>query len=103
MEKELPKRKNIRLEEFHYGAGYAYFITICTRDRAQILSKITVGDGALDVPKTNTFPLTNNQHVILSEGRHECRPKSNFCGVNNGAKARAFGRSGIWLQISVAC
>ena len=52
MEKELPKRKPIRLENFHYGAGYAYFITVCTKDRAKILSKITVGDGALDVPKT---------------------------------------------------
>ena len=49
---ELPKRKPIRLENFHYGAGYAYFITVCTKDRAKILSKITVGDGALDVPKT---------------------------------------------------
>ncbi len=49
---ELPKRKPIRLENFHYGAGYAYFITLCTKDRAKILSKITVGDGALDVPKT---------------------------------------------------
>ena len=52
MEKELPKRKPIRLENFHYGAGYAYFITVCTKDRAKILSKITVGDGTLDVPKT---------------------------------------------------
>ncbi|MBO5379600.1 MAG: transposase [Clostridia bacterium] len=49
---ELPKRKPIRLNNFHYGAGYAYFITVCTKDRAKILSKITVGDGALDVPKT---------------------------------------------------
>ena len=51
MENELQKRKNIRLEAFHYGAGYAYFITICTKNRARILSEI-VGDGAFDVPKT---------------------------------------------------
>ena len=33
MEAELPKRKPIRLKEFDYSAGYAYFITICTKDR----------------------------------------------------------------------
>ena len=47
----MPKRKPIRLKDFNYSAGYAYFITVCTKDRAKILSKITVGDGALDVPK----------------------------------------------------
>ena len=52
---------------------------------------------------SNAYREAKPLFVILSEGRHECRPKSNFCGVNNGAKAQAFGRSGIWLQISVAC
>ncbi len=46
----MPKRKPIRLENFHYGAGYAYFITVCTKDRAKILSKITVGDGVREPP-----------------------------------------------------
>ena len=41
-------------------------------------------------------------YVILSEGRHECRPKSNFYRVSNEVKARAVRRSGIWLKISVA-
>ena len=44
-------------------------------------------------------------YVILSVGRHECRPKSNFCGLSASeqAKARGLSRSGIWLQILVAC
>ena len=51
-EKErLPKRKHNRLGEFHYGSGYSYFITVCTKDRARILSDITVGTGVLDCPQ----------------------------------------------------
>ena len=48
---KFPKRKNTRLKDFDYSCDGAYFITICTQNHAQILSKI-VGDGALDVPKT---------------------------------------------------
>ena len=45
MAKELPKRKPNRLQDFDYGAGYAYFITICTQNREKILSSI-VGEGS---------------------------------------------------------
>jgi REP element-mobilizing transposase RayT len=48
---KLPSRKHNRLAEFHYGAGYSYFITICTKDRSQILSDISVGTGVLDCPQ----------------------------------------------------
>ncbi len=51
MENEkLPKRKHNRLSEFHYGSGYSYFITICTKDRARILSEITVGEDIILPP-----------------------------------------------------
>jgi hypothetical protein len=41
MENELlPKRKSIRLKNFDYSSQGAYFVTICTRDRLQILSEI---------------------------------------------------------------
>jgi len=33
MEKELPKRKDIRLKEFDYSTVGAYFITVCTKER----------------------------------------------------------------------
>ncbi|MBQ7219036.1 MAG: transposase [Ruminococcus sp.] len=39
----LPRRKSIRLKEFDYNSHGAYFITICTKDRAKILSQISVG------------------------------------------------------------
>ena len=30
---ELPKRRNPRLKDFDYSKPYAYFLTICTRDK----------------------------------------------------------------------
>ncbi len=48
---ELPKRKPTRLKEYDYSTPGAYFITICVKDRKQLLSKIIVGDGVLDVPQ----------------------------------------------------
>ena len=47
----LPKRKQNRLQNYDYSSSGAYFITICTQNREQILCDF-VGDGALDVPKT---------------------------------------------------
>ena len=48
---DLPKRKLARLENFDYSQGGAYFITICTHNRKQILSDIIVGTGVPDCPK----------------------------------------------------
>ena len=47
----LPKRKPTRLREYDYSTPGAYFITICVKDRKQLLSKIIVGDDAHIVPK----------------------------------------------------
>jgi REP element-mobilizing transposase RayT len=64
-EENKPNRKRVRLKYFDYSKNGAYFITICTKDKKCILSRIvssedfnnrtkvscqTVGDGALDVP-----------------------------------------------------
>ena len=40
MENNLPKRKHPRLKEYDYGAAGAYFVTICTKDKRCILSRI---------------------------------------------------------------
>ena len=49
MENELPKRKDIRLKNYNYSSEGAYFVTICTQNRTQILSNVIkpVGVGAL--------------------------------------------------------
>ncbi len=48
---EFPKRKKIRLKGFDYSSCGAYFVTICTKDRSEILSNI-VGYYAYIVPNT---------------------------------------------------
>ncbi|MBQ3226912.1 MAG: hypothetical protein IJB48_07645, partial [Clostridia bacterium] len=52
----LPIRKPTRLKGYDDSSPGAYFITICTKERKHLLSKITVGDGVLDVPQNQ---LTN--------------------------------------------
>ncbi len=56
MNNDLPKRKPTRLKDYDYSSPCAYFITICVKDRKQILSKIIVGGDACIVP---TNQLTN--------------------------------------------
>lgn len=41
----LPKRKPNRLPGYDYGSPGAYFVTVCTRGRRGILSRISVGEG----------------------------------------------------------
>ncbi len=50
---ELPKRKLTRLKGYDYSTPGAYFITICTQDRKELLSEIIVGDDAYIVPKNS--------------------------------------------------
>ena len=48
---EHEERKPTRLKYYDYSSAGAYFLTICVKDRKELLSKIIVGDGVLDVPK----------------------------------------------------
>jgi REP element-mobilizing transposase RayT len=71
MGKELPKRKPNRLNGFDYGAGYAYFITICTQNREKILSNISsVGEG-LAPPEMQTTKIGKivEEQLLLLENR----------------------------------
>ena len=47
-EKNLPKRKDLRLKQYDYSSAGAYFVTICIKDGKIILSNIikSVGVGA---------------------------------------------------------
>ena len=42
---DLPKRKPTRLKNYDYTTTGAYFITICVKDRKNLLSEILVGQG----------------------------------------------------------
>ncbi|MDR1000037.1 MAG: hypothetical protein LBL96_04435 [Clostridiales bacterium] len=52
--KELPQRKQTRLKGYDYRRSGAYFITLCVKDRAELLGHIEfaplVGGGVLDAP-----------------------------------------------------
>ena len=50
---EYPKRKAIRLKGYDYSTPGAYFITVCTKNREQMLSEIVVGTDVPDGPCTD--------------------------------------------------
>lgn len=65
---EIHNRKSIRLKHYDYAKQGMYFITICTKDREQILSKITVGiDAHIDPTNTNIAKnnISNNINIEL--------------------------------------
>ena len=57
---ELPKRKRIRIPQYDYSASGAYFITICTAYRAEILWD-TVG---ADIIRPQNVPLSNVGAIV---------------------------------------
>ena len=69
MENNFPKRTRLRLYGCDYSANGTYFVTLCTKNRAKILSEITVGDGAHDVPKVRLTEIgkTVEKYLISSE------------------------------------
>ncbi len=59
MNKEFSKRKSTRIKNYDYSTEGAYFVTICIRDRMQILS---------DVVKTEPDTLDDVRGVWVGEG-----------------------------------
>ena len=49
MGEKRPERKTTRIKNYNYNSVGAYFVTICTKNRAEILSDIVGGD-VLDAP-----------------------------------------------------
>ncbi len=58
---DLPQRKHIRLETYDYSSAGAYFVTVCTHDRRQILSSIRRGDPC----GRPQLELTEYGHIII--------------------------------------
>ena len=50
IENTFLKRKSPRLKNYDYSTPGAYFVTICTKDRKNILSDIIVGEGLCALP-----------------------------------------------------
>ena len=70
-EKNLPKRKDLRLKQYDYSSAGAYFVTICIKDGKIILSNIIkpVGVGALDDPQIRLTPIGEivEKYLLSSE------------------------------------
>ena len=66
---DYPKRKATRLKAYDYSSPGAYFVTICTKDRSCILSKITVGEqlAAPEVFLTAVGKIVEEQIQLLPE------------------------------------
>lgn len=82
---EKPHRHTLRLQEYDYSQKGMYFITICTHERKNILSKIIKENNSLEQNekmKSNTnvgarctVPRGNNNRTI--EHWKNCRTRNN--------------------------
>ena len=81
----LQTRKPNRLKNYDYSQNGAYFITICTKDRKEILSQVIVGEGlappvrcrisekakrespTLRYRYPSAFPWGKGDHVVVDE------------------------------------
>ena len=56
MIEEIRNRKSLRLKEFDYSSNAAYFVTVCSKNRANIFSSV-VGAVHPDGPRIETSPI----------------------------------------------
>lgn len=100
---DLPVRKHPRLKDYDYSSNGAYFVTICTKDKAMLLGSI-VGRGAFTPPQTclsdagsiaerclqniaNVYPgVCLKKHVIMPNHIHMI---VSIEGMGNGGGMRA--------------
>ena len=72
MEEKIPERKPTRIKNYDYSSVGAYFVTICTQDRKQILSEII---------RKNNAPVSETNDYAVGDGAH-C-PESQRENANN--------------------
>lgn len=60
---ELPKRKQNRLNGYDYSQNGVYFLTVCVKDKKQILSRINVGEGS-PLPKLTQYGKAVNGYIL---------------------------------------
>ena len=72
-EKELPKRKPTRLKNFDYSTPGAYFVTVCTDQRRQILSRIVGVDVLGDPQNVELLPhgMVADKYIKQMNGFYE--------------------------------
>ena len=63
---EFSKRKSIRLKDYDYSQNGAYFLTVCVKDRHELLGGIDVGDAVLSVPIVRLSDIGNMVNAYLA-------------------------------------
>ncbi|MBE6865982.1 MAG: transposase [Ruminococcaceae bacterium] len=76
---EFKRRKQLRLNNYDYSNNGAYFITVCTQGRRNILSRIIVGEGfhplliveltkiGIEIENTINFINDNYRNVFIEK------------------------------------
>ena len=67
-------RKSIRLKNYDYSQNGIYFITICTHNREEILSKIALCEmcrGGVPSPPSKKYILTSENNIPPSKNNHK--------------------------------
>ena len=67
--KKPPQRKQLRLKYYNYSNNGCYFITICTKDRKEILSKIKAQE--MDVGAGRRTRPTRNKKINYMRWKNE--------------------------------
>ena len=72
MRSDLPDRKPTRLRSYNYSSSGAYFITICVKDKRQLLGKI-LGGGDFDAPQMilSKYGQILDKHINLMNIKHD--------------------------------
>ena len=63
---ELPKRKNIRLKDYDYNQSGYYFITICVKDKHELLGKIDVGTNCVRPQLSEQGKIVEKEIAVLN-------------------------------------
>ena len=77
----LPKRKPTRLKDFDYSSQGAYFVTICTKDRKNILSNI-VGEG-FPLPQLTQQGKIVEKYILSVNKKYPCVAVNKFVIMPN--------------------
>ena len=63
-EKDLPKRKDLRIPKYNYSSKGVYFVTICIKDRKRLLSNIIK-------PSSAGFDASKCRQAVVGVGAHD--------------------------------
>ena len=84
-EKQLPKRKRLRLQGYDYSSEGCYFLTICTEHRRNLLSTVVGGDdlGAPKEIKLKPYGKIVEKYILSMEKAYDTIKIENYIIMPN--------------------